>query len=285
MPGITACVITRNEEHVIERCLRSLKFADEIVVVDAGSTDRTTELARQLGAKVVTQAWRGFAPQRNTGLDQSSHPWVFFLDADEEATPELGARLRRIAEGSPADHPNCYSIKRIEYFLGRRLDHGPGNPSFQWRFFKKQGVRFEGEVHEFPNFAGAVGLIDDAAIHHLPDLGIDRFLSKLNHYTTLEALDRFGQGQRTTLAHAVLTFFSTFAKNGIRYGGLRNGKEGFVLTLLESFSRVVRHLKLWVFWQVHDGRIKMNLGVRLPEPGSVRPPSRAELERPVWEKR
>lgn len=282
MSKISACVIAFNEERTIERCLKSLRFADEIVVVDAGSADRTAALAQKLGAKVVMHAWQGFARQRNAGLDSCSGDWVFFIDSDEEASPELGARLKAISADALGQHPNCYSIKRIEFFLGRELRHGPGNPSFQWRFFKRTGVRFEGEVHEYPRFDGPVGLVDDQAILHWPDLGIDRFLTKLNHYTTLEALDRFALGQRTTLFHAVGTFFSTFLKNGVRYGGFRNGREGFVLTVLESMSRVVRHLKLWVFWQVHEGKIKMDLGVRLPQPGSAKAPLKSTLEREVW---
>lgn len=282
MPRISACVITYNEERSIERCLRSLSFADEIVVIDAFSTDRTVELCQSLATKVVQSKWQGFAKQRNIGLETCTGDWVFFLDADEEATSALGLRLRAIASDDPGKHPNCYSVKRIEYFLGKQLHYGPGNPSFQWRYFKRVGVRFEGEVHEYPRFEGNIGLIDDAAILHWPDLGIDRFLNKLNHYTTLEALERFSLGQRTTLIHAFGTFFTTFLKNGVRYRGLLNGKEGLVLILLESVSRVIRHLKLWVYWQVHEGKIKVALPVELPKPGSGRKPSKDELDKAVW---
>jgi len=282
MGTISACVISRNEERSIERCLKSLSFADEIIVIDACSTDNTPEIAKRLATKVLTKAWSGFAPQRNACLDAATGDWVFFLDADEEASEGLAKILRKIASEQATAHPNCYSIKRIEYFLGKELHYGPGNPSFQWRFFKRAGVRFEGGVHEFPRFEGAVGLITDSAIHHWPSLNIDRFLNKLNHYTTLEAIDRFGQGQRTTLLHAFGTFFSTFLKNGIRYRGFWNGKEGVVLTVLESISRVVRHLKLWVLWQVYEGKIRIDLGIPLPQPGSTRAHKKSELEPPVW---
>jgi glycosyltransferase involved in cell wall biosynthesis len=281
MPKISACVIAQNSANSIERCVKSLAFADEVVVVDAGSTDGTIEKCQALGAKVVTSAWKGFAEQRNVGLDHCMGDWVFFLDSDEAASVELGQSLRAIASQPLASHPNCYSIKRTEYFLGKELHYGPGNPSHQWRFFKRAGVRFEGEVHEFPVFEGPVGKLE-TPIHHWPDLSVDKFLAKLNHYTTLEALDRFSQGQRTSLWHATFTFFSTFLKNGFRYRGLWNGKEGFVLTLLESFSRVVRHLKLWLFWQVHDGKIKMNLGIRLPAPGSAAVPEKTKFEKEAW---
>ncbi|MEW6057816.1 MAG: glycosyltransferase family 2 protein [Bdellovibrionota bacterium] len=282
MARISACVIAYNEDRSIARCLNSLRFADEIIVIDGLSTDRTVEISKSIATKVVQARWEGFAKQRNRALSEASGEWVFFLDADEEASLDLGGVLCKIAQGDLSEHPNCYSIKRIEYFLGKRLEYGPGNPSYQWRFFKREGVRFEGDVHEYPRFDGPVGLISDAAIHHWPSLGIDRFLNKLNHYTTLEALDRFALGQRTTLFHAFGTFFTTFLKNGVRYRGLLNGRAGLVLTLLESISRVVRHLKLWVFWQVYEGRMKLDLGLSLPKPGSRSAPTREDLERPLW---
>ena len=255
---VTACVITRNEEKTIERALSSLTWADELVVIDAYSTDRTVAIAQKFTNKIYSNEWKGFTDQRNFALANCNADWVFFLDSDEEASVDLGKQLLKIAQDDPSRHPNCYSIKRIEYFLGKELHFGPGNPSHQWRFFKRKGVRFEGEVHEFPRFEGGVGAIEEP-IYHNPNLGIDRFLVKLNHYTTLEALDRFGMGQRTSLLHAFGTFFTTFIKNGIRYRGLLNGKEGFVLTVLESVSRVVRHLKLWTFWKVYEGKIKIDL--------------------------
>lgn len=275
---VTACVIARNEEKTIERALKSLTWADEIVVIDAYSTDRTVEIAKKYTKNVFQNEWKGFTNQRNFALEHCNADWVFFLDSDEEASIDLGKKLLAIAQDDPKRHPNCYSIKRIEFFLGKELHFGPGNPSHQWRFFKKNAVRFEGEVHEFPKFEGGVGKIE-SPIYHNPDLGIDRFLSKLNHYTTLEALDRFGQGQRTSLMHAFGTFFTTFFKNGIRYKGFLNGKEGVVLTTLESVSRVVRHLKLWLFWQVHDGKIKMDLGLKLPTPGTVAPPKLEDINK------
>ena len=280
-PVLSACVIVKNGEKTIERCLRSLEFADEIIVIDAQSTDRTVEIARKITSKVVSHPWQGFATQRNIALNHSSGRWVFFLDADEKAEPNLGKILKQIAQEDPDKHPNCYSVKRVEFFLGKQLNYGPGNPSFQWRFFKKSGVRFEGEVHEFPRFEGGIGLIQSTGIAHWPDLSVEHFLTKMNHYTTLEAVDRFTQGQRTSLWHAFGTFFSTFFKNGIRYRGFLNGKEGLVLITLESFSRVVRHLKLWLYWQVHDGKIQINLNAPLPKPGSTKAPGSEDLDRGI----
>lgn len=287
---LSACVIALNEEQCIERCLQSLIFADEIVLVDGGSTDGTLERVNNFGAlhgkvRVEEFGFQGFAQSRNRALEMALGRWVFFLDADEEVSSDLGRRLKNISRENPDHHPRCYSVRREEYFLGRHLKHGPGNPSHQWRFFLKQGVHFKGEVHEYPVFEGAVGRIDEAILHW-PHLSIDRFINKMNRYTTLEALDRFAQGQRTSLLHAILTFFSTFLKNGIRYRGFWNGRAGLVLVLLESFSRTVRHLKLWLLWQVHEGRLAYDpwLGqkLKLPKPGVKEATPLAEIEKPEW---
>ena len=159
---ITACIIAQNEEKAIGRALRSLSFADEIIVVDGGSTDQTVAISESFSkVKVVKQLFQGFTAQRNRALKESSGQWVFFLDADEEASAPLAKRLVEIAKEDPSKHPHCYSVRREEFFLGKHLSYGPGNPSFQWRYFKKEKVTFEGAVHEYPKFEGAVGEIAD----------------------------------------------------------------------------------------------------------------------------
>jgi glycosyltransferase involved in cell wall biosynthesis len=287
---LSVCIITQNEAHALRRALASVTFADEIIVVDGGSTDNTQAVVDACpGARMVVQSFAGFSAQRNRALKEARGQWVFFLDSDEEVTPALARRLRAISQDEPSAHPHCYSVRREEYFLGKHLKYGPGNPSHQWRFFKRTAVEFVGEVHEYPIFDGPIGAIGSTraedcseCINHWPDLGIDKFLNKMNRYTTLEALERFAQGERTSLAHAVLTFYSTFLKNGLRYGGLFNGREGLVLTILESFSRTVRHLKLWLFWQVHEKKIPFDLGMALPVPGSRIKPKAEDLDKPAF---
>jgi hypothetical protein len=136
-------------------------------------------------------------------------------------------------------------VRREEYFLGKRLSGGPGNPSFQERLFKRDAVKYIGNIHEYPKVLyGDYGLIQEA-IHHNPDFGIERFLDKMNRYTSLEAMDRVKEGKRSNLWHAFGTFISTFLKNYISYQGYKNGKEGLVLCFLEASSRSVRHFKVW----------------------------------------
>jgi glycosyltransferase involved in cell wall biosynthesis len=243
---ISVFVICFNEEKSIDRAIQSvLPLADELIVVDSGSTDQTLEiLSKYRNVRVIHRNWTGFKDQKNFALILCSHPWVFAIDADEAASPELVTRIKKIVE--VANNPvTCYRVRREEYFLGKHLKGGPGNPSFQERLFRKDAVEYVGTVHEYPVLKyGQYGLIQEV-IHHNPEHGIERFLDKMNHYTSLEAKDRILAGKKSSLAHAFLTFLSTFLKNFFSYKGYKNGKEGLVLCFLEAFSRSVRHFKVW----------------------------------------
>ncbi len=244
---ISAVIIARNEEKMIARAVASCSFADEIIVVDAFSVDRTTEIAAKAGAKVLQREWRGFSEQRNYALAQAKHDWVFSLDADEAATPELESWLREFFQaGRDKSTPFGYRIKRAEYFLGRRIHGACWNPSFQDRFFRKSKAKYVGEIHEYPEVEG--GLIDapaTALIEHNPLVTVESVLEKMNRYTTIEAFDRYRAGQRTSLKHLAVVFFATWWKNFFYYKGYRDGAYGFVICLLEGVSRTVRHIKLW----------------------------------------
>ena len=244
---LSVVLIARNEETHIQRAVGSAAFAEEVVVIDAHSTDRTVELARAAGAKVVQRAWTNFSDQRNFSLSQASFPWVLVLDADEKITPGLVAWLQDFfAQKKNESAPYGYKIKRAEYFLGKRIYGACWNPSFQDRFFRKDKARYVGEIHEYPEVQG--GLMrapDEALIEHNPNVTVESFFSKMNHYTTIEALDRYNLGQRTSLPHMAVVFFSTWCKNYFYYKGYQDGAHGFVICLMEAVSRTVRHIKLW----------------------------------------
>ena len=251
---LSAFIICRDERDLIGRALSSLDFADEIVVVDSGSTDGTLDIVREYPkVKLFHRDWTGFSDQKNFAIDKCEHEWIFSLDADEAASEELGKRVLSIVQNGGEGNITCYRVRREEYFLGRHLRWGAGNPSFQERFYRKGAVRYSGSVHEYPQvLKGEYGLLDEA-IHHNPKLGVERFLSKLNSYTTLEAMDLFRSYQRTNLFHATGTFFTTFCKNYVVYRGYRNGREGIILCFLEAVSRSVRHFKLWALQKNGEG--------------------------------
>ncbi len=255
---LSVVLISRNEEGHIARAVRSANFADEVVVVDAESADRTAAVAREAGARVVSRAWTNFSDQRNFSLAQLRHDWVLVLDADEAVSAELEEWLRAFFEaGRQSSAPYGYKIKRAEYFLGRRIYGACWNPSFQDRFFRRDKARYVGEIHEYPEVEGGLVRAPELAlIEHNPNITVESFLDKMNRYTTIEAFDRYRAGQRTTLWHLSVVFFATWFKNYVNYRGYRDGRHGFVICLMEAVSRTVRHIKLWqIQTMVAQGRL------------------------------
>jgi glycosyltransferase involved in cell wall biosynthesis len=250
MAGISACLITRDEEKHIGRCLRSLAWVDDIVIVDSGSTDRTREICLDPGApwagrvRFETRAWTGFKDQRNHALSLARRDWVLVVDADEECTPELRARLEGFFAGGNEPPHRAYKVKRVEYFLGKPIHYGIWNPSYQDRFFHRAGVRYVNDIHEYPVFPAAPQSLHEPLLH-APDFSPEKFLEKMNTYTSIEARDRVAQGQRTTWWKLLGAFPAMFYKNYFYYSARKDGMHGFVISLLEGVSRVVRHIKMW----------------------------------------
>lgn len=254
MQPISALLIIKNEEAYIERALSSLTWCDEIIVVDAMSTDRTKEICLRPGApwakklKFIERPWLGFAAQRNFALAQATHEWVFFLDGDEACSTALELAIKRIL----AENPKLqYKVRRQEYFLKKPIHHGIWNPSTPIRLFRKDGTRFVGEVHEGVSSPWQTGLIE-APILHVEDLRIERFLTKLNTYTTLQAQADVASGMRTSVLRILLSFPAMFYKNYFYYGAYKDGVHGVIISILEGISRTVRHLKIWQLHQIQN---------------------------------
>lgn len=277
---LSVLILARNEERHIERAVRSVGFADEVIVVDALSTDHTAELARAAGAQVVARAWTNFGDQRNFSLSLARHDWVLVVDADEAASEALGSWLRDFfRKGRGEQAPHGYKIKRAEYFLGRRIHGACWNPSYQDRFFRRRRACYVGLIHEYPQVEGGMELAPpEACLEHNPHVTAESFFDKMNRYTTIEAFDRYAAGQRTSLPHLAVAFFANWAKNYFYYKGYRDGAHGFVICLMEAVSRTVRHIKLWQIQRMHaEGRAAL-----LPDPRAraAAEPSRALEARP-----
>jgi glycosyltransferase involved in cell wall biosynthesis len=191
---VSVVIITKDERQHIQRCLESVQWASEMVVIDAGSTDGTPELAEQLGARVISRDWPGYAPQKNYGIDQAAQPWILSLDADEEVTPELATDIERVVES--ADAASGYRLRRVTYFLGRPLHHygrarrDPG----QVRLVAQGHGRFEDRlVHERLEVVGSIGSLHAPLLHHCyPTL--QTYWQKIHRYAGLEAQDRAARG-------------------------------------------------------------------------------------------
>ena len=250
--AVTAAIITRNEEKHIARCLASLAWADEILVVDAESEDRTRAICENHEStwsgkiRFLSRRWSGFKDQRMHAMREAKNDWILVVDADEECTPELQAKLRGLLALPGGPERKAYKIRRIEYFLGKPIHHGIWNPSYQDRFFDRRGVEYVNDIHEYPVFPERPDEIHEPLLH-APDFAPERFLEKMNKYTTIEARDRVARGQRTNLIHLLGAGPAMFLKNYFYYGAYRDGMHGVIISLLEGVSRVVRHVKIWQF--------------------------------------
>jgi glycosyltransferase involved in cell wall biosynthesis len=249
--SISAVLIVKNEAAYIDKALKSLLWCDEIVVIDSFSTDDTPKICQDPKApwvnklKFSQQSWLGFSEQRNFAIEKANSKWIFFLDGDESCSTELSIKIQEIlAENNQDASPIQYKIHRQEFFLGKPIYFGIWNPSFHVRLFKKGDVKFSGEVHEGTITQCKTKKIFESIIH-VEDLRIERFLTKLNQYTSLQAKNDYASGMRTNFIKILLAFPAMFYKNYFYYRAYRDGREGFIISILEGISRTVRHLKIW----------------------------------------
>ncbi len=249
MQPITGLLIVKNESAYIANALKSLLWCDEILVIDAFSTDETPDICQDpkqpWASKIrfMQNEWLGFSAQRNFAIAHAKNSWIFFLDGDETCSPALASKIQSLLK-DPNLVPGQYKVRRQEFFLGKPIHHGIWNPSFHIRFFNKEGVKFVGRVHEGVESQYETKSIEEPIIH-VEDFRIERFLVKLNHYTTLQAREDFERGTRTNLFKIMMAFPAMFYKNYIYYGAYKDGREGVIISVLEGISRTVRHLKIW----------------------------------------
>ena len=242
-PRLSAIVITKNEAPVIARCIESLAFADEIVVVDSGSTDATADICRGLGAQVHSTAdWPGFGPQKNRALAHARGEWVISLDSDEWVTPALKDEIEG-AIASP-DGKAAYAIPRCSSFCGRAMKHSGWWPDHVVRLFRRDAGRFSDDhTHERVIVEGPIGRLREPIMHEAIQ-SLEQMILKMNAYSSSSAAAKLRQGGHATLVTAVLhggwTFFRTYV---LRLGFL-DGREGFMLAVANAEGSYYRYVKL-----------------------------------------
>lgn len=248
--GISVVVITKNEESNIGECLSSVAWADEIVVVDSGSTDRTVDICRGHAAKVVVSPqWPGFGAQKNLALDLASHDWVLSLDADERVTPELCRELQAVAAG-PATH-DAYEMPRSSSYCGRFMRHGGWWPDRVLRFFRRGKARFSNDlVHERLLVQGSVGRLVHPLVHYaFGDL--EEVLHKVNQYSSAGALMLHDRGRTGSLRKAVFHGTWAFFRTYVLKAGFLDGQRGFMLAVSNAEGTYYRYLKLMLLRERH----------------------------------
>lgn len=241
---ISAVVIARNEAKNIARCLQSLAFCDERIVVDSGSTDRTREIAVGLGARVVEQAWLGFGPQKRLGVEQAAHDWILNLDADEWVSDELQKELMAWRSGPALNAPPAaYEMGRREVFLGRPVVKWGFLPTRVVRFFDRRRANFnEAPVHERVEYSGVAGRLR-GRLNHESYRDLHQYFEKFNEYTSLAAGKDRPMGKWRLRLDAVFRGPIKFFGMYIIQGYFLCGWAGFVWCWLSSSYGVVKRMK------------------------------------------
>lgn len=238
---LSAVIITLNEARNIERCLKSIDWADEILVADTGSTDQTVDVCKQLGARVIETDWLGFGPTKRWAVEKASYDWILSIDADEEVTPELRERIERILDD--ANPAVAYRIKRISYYLGKRIRFCGWQRDYPLRLFNRKYGNFNLKtVHESVEFNGTVERIDEP-INHYTYPTISDHIRKMNTYTSL-AGESTGQA-RCSLPGALLRALFRFFRMYLLHLGFLDGKVGFLLCLNSAFGIYLKYIKRW----------------------------------------
>lgn len=226
---ITATIITLNEEKFIGDCLKSLDFADEIVVVDSGSTDRTEEICRENPkVRFVCRAWPGFGKQKNAAAELAQNDWIFNIDADERVSPRLKESILKVTGGEAP----CYRVARENYFGDRWIRRCGWYPDFNKRLYDRRECAFsEKEVHEALECRGRVGELDGNLVHKTYS-GLSDYVTRMERYSTLAARELVKKGKRPGLAHLLFKPLFTFFKMYVLKLGFLEGGMGFVLSTI-----------------------------------------------------
>lgn len=241
---LSVIVIARDEEASIGRTLRSVAFADDIVVVDSGSRDRTVDIAREQGAKVtVTEDWPGFGPQKNRALDLAVGDWVLSLDADEWLTEASAAEIRS-AMASGKTEVAAYRLPRRSSFCGRFMRHSGWWPDYVVRLFRRDRGRFSSDaVHERLIVDGVIGTLEEPILHET-FVDLEDLVAKMNRYSTASADQLHREGRTAGLAEAIARALWAFFRTYVLRAGFLDGREGFMLAFATAEGTYYRYAKL-----------------------------------------
>ena len=238
---LSAVLITRNAAAVLAPCLESLAFADEIVVVDSGSSDGTAEIARRYGARLVQKEWLGFGRQKQYAVDQARHDWVLCLDADETVSPQLAASIQA-ALAAPVSP--VYRMARRNRFLGRWLSHGEGYPDWSPRLFNRMNARWSDDlVHEKVLYAVTPGTLQGDLLHDSSD-DLTAYLERQNRYTTLAARQAYELGRSAGFFHILMSPVVRFFKFYVFRLGFLDGMPGLLHISIGCMNSYLKYAKL-----------------------------------------
>ena len=246
---LSVIVIAKNEEQMIRDCLASIKWADEIILVDSGSTDKTMEIAKKYSARIISLPTEKleFARWRNVGLREAKGEWILYLDADERVTPELQKEIKESIK-----YFTAYEIPRRNFYLGKEMHYGGAWPDYVKRLFLKEKLkRWIGELHEDPVFEGEMGRLKNPIVH-IAHRDLSLMVEKTREWSKIEAeLLYKTRHPPVTWWRILRIMLSEFWLRGVKLQGWRDGTVGWIEIIFQMFSRFVTYGRLWELQQKH----------------------------------
>ncbi len=246
---ISAIIIAGDEEKNIRDCLESVKWCDEIILVDSESKDKTVEIAKEFTGKVFVKKWEGFAVQKRFSLEKASNEWVLSIDADERVSDGLRKEIEKLLSNEPES--DGYKIPRENYFLNKPIKSCGWYPDYQLRLFKKSKTKVtDRKVHEGFVVEGRVDKLHNVLIHFTHQ-SISETISKINQYSTLEAEEKVNK--KKAKPHQILTHpIAAFLNHFISRGGYKDGVYGLMISLIHAMTNMLTYMKLWEMQNVNN---------------------------------
>lgn len=247
---ISVAIITLNEERNIERCLKSVSFASDVVVVDSGSSDRTLEIAKAYGAKIHHQSWLGFGPQKNKAIDLCESDWILSLDADEALDDQAIAFLKEFQTGGTTTENKAFRFARLSFYMNRWIRHGGWYPDLQLRFFNRKHWRWsEDPVHEKVTGQGSVERAPGKILHWV-FRDLFHQIETNNRYSTLGAEALVKKGKSFSFLKLIFKPISKFLETYIVKLGFLDGLPGFIISVGAAYSVFLKFSKVWEFQKI-----------------------------------
>ena len=241
---ISAVIIAFNEDEKIARAIESVNWADEILIVDSESTDRTREISESLGAKVLRQDWLGFSKQKQFAVDAAAHDWIFSLDADEQVSEDLAAEIESLKS---SEHlADGYRVPRLSYYLNRPIRHSGWYPDWQLRFFDRRKGRWKDVlIHESVEIDGSIAKLRGDILHFSVENAAHHHRMIGERYAPLAAEQMFRQGRRTSVLKIMTAGLTTFLQTYFLKLGILDGLPGFCIARFAAHHAFLKHLILW----------------------------------------
>lgn len=257
---ISASIIAYNEEDNIDDLCRSLNWADEIVIVDSDSTDRTAELARHYTRQVFNRPFQGYKDKHQYADSLTTGDWILWIDADERVTPELQASIDELRRRDPASLPDGFRIARRTLYQGRWIAHSGWYPDYQMRLYRKEASYWDGVApHETARVQGRVETLPGEFLHYTKrDLSDHHRV--LDSYTSLAARHLFEKGRRTRRVELIILPLAAFIRCWVVKQGFRDGVQGLIIALFSTYSVFLKYAKLWELHRLQREKQKAETG-------------------------